>query len=136
MFRLVRQPVDVSGLGDSLIREEDGAVVVFEGIVRNHSRSRKVRFLEYRAYEAMALKELEKVGAGARQRFAIRDISIVHRLGRLLPGECSVAIVVVSAHRAAAFDACRFTIDAIKQTVPIWKKECYEDGEAWVEGGD
>jgi molybdopterin synthase catalytic subunit len=136
MFRLVRQPVDVSGLGDSLIREEDGAVVVFEGIVRNHSRSRKVRFLEYRAYEAMALKELEKVGASARQRFAIRDISIVHRLGRLLPGECSVAIVVVSAHRAAAFDACRFTIDAIKQTVPIWKKEFYEDGEAWVEGGD
>ena len=136
MFSLVRQPVDVSGLSDSLVREEDGAVVVFEGIVRNHSRSRKVRFLEYRAYEAMALKELEKVGASARQQFAIRDISIVHRLGRLLPGECSVAIVVVSAHRAAAFDACRFAIDAIKHTVPIWKKEFYEDGEAWVEGSD
>ena len=136
MFSLVREAIDVTSLRNSLVCEKDGAVVTFEGVVRNHSRSRKVRFLEYSAYEAMALKELERVGAGTKERFAIRDISIVHRLGCLLPGECSVAIVVVSAHRAAAFEACRFAIDAIKQAVPIWKKEYYEDGEAWVEGGD
>ena len=136
MFRLVREPVDVARLRGSIAREEDGAVVIFEGTVRNHSRDRKVGSLEYCAYEAMALSELEKVGASAKRQFAIRDISIVHRLGRLLPGECSLAIVVVSAHRAAAFDACRFAIDAIKQKVPIWKKEFYEDGEAWVEGSD
>jgi molybdopterin synthase catalytic subunit len=136
MFRLAREPIDVAGIRRDLAREEDGAVVVFEGIVRNHSRGRRVRALEYSAYEAMALRELEQVGTSTRQRFDIRDISIVHRIGRLLPGDCSVAIVVASAHRAAAFDACRFAIDAIKQKVPIWKKESYEDGEAWVEGSD
>jgi molybdopterin synthase catalytic subunit len=136
MFSLVKEPVDVAGLRRDLAREEDGAVVIFEGIVRNHSRGRNVRSLEYSAYEAMALRELEQVGATAKGQFHIRDISIVHRLGRLLPGDCSVAIVVVSAHRAAAFAACRFAIDAIKQKVPIWKKEFYEAGEAWVEGSD
>jgi molybdopterin synthase catalytic subunit len=136
MFSLVKEPVDVAGLRRDLAREEDGAVVIFEGIVRNHSRGRNVRSLEYSAYEAMALRELEQVGATAKGQFDIRDISIVHRLGRLLPGDCSVAIVVVSAHRAAAFAACRFAIDAIKQKVPIWKKEFYEAGEAWVEGSD
>lgn len=134
MFRLVWESIDVASLRCSLAREEDGAVVVFEGVVRNHSRGRQVRCLEYSAYEAMALRELERIGAKTKLQFAIRDIEIVHRLGRLIPGECSVAIVVVSAHRAAAFDACRFAIDAIKKTVPIWKKEFYEDGEAWVEG--
>ncbi len=134
MFILVRETIDVAGLRSSMACEEDGAVVVFEGVVRNHACSRKVRHLEYSAYEAMALKELERVGAAAKERFAIRDISIVHRLGRMLPGECSVAIVVVSAHRTAAFEACRFAIDTIKQAVPIWKKEYYEDGEAWIEG--
>jgi len=136
MIRLVREPIDVAGLRNNLAREEDGAVVIFEGIVRNHSHNRRVRSLEYHAYEAMALRELEKLGTSAKRQFAIRDISIVHRLGRLTPGECSVVIVVVSAHRAAGFDACRFVIEAIKQKVPIWKKESYKDGEAWVEGSD
>lgn len=136
MIRLVREPVDSAGIRRSIAREEDGAVVIFEGVVRNHSHGRKVCSLEYSAYEAMALSELEQVDTDARRRFDIRDIAIVHRLGRLYPGECSVAVVVASAHRAAAFDACRFAIDAIKQKVPIWKKEFYEDGECWVEGGD
>jgi molybdopterin synthase catalytic subunit len=136
MFSLVRETIDVASLRNRMSCEEDGAVVLFEGVVRNHSCSRKVRFLEYSAYEAMALSELERVGAAAKERFAIRDISIVHRLGRMLPGDCSVAILVVSAHRAAAFEACRFAIDTIKQSVPIWKKEYYEDGEVWIEGGD
>jgi molybdopterin synthase catalytic subunit len=94
-----------------------------------------VRFLEYDAYEPMALKKLEEVGFRAQSQFAIRDIAIVHRLGRMDIGECSVVIVVTSAHRGPAFEACRFAIDTIKEIVPIWKKEFYEDGEVWIEGG-
>jgi MoaE-MoaD fusion protein len=134
MFRLVREPIDITSLRDGLIRPEDGAVVVFEGIVRNQSRGRKVRYLEYDAYETMAQKKLEEIGTQAKLRFAVREIGIIHRLGRLQIEECSVAIVVTSAHRAVAFEACHFAIDTLKETVPIWKKEVYEDGEIWVEG--
>jgi molybdopterin synthase catalytic subunit len=84
----------------------------------------------------MALKKLEEVGALARTQFAIREIGIIHRLGRLEHGDCSVAIVVAAAHRGPAFDACRFAIDTLKKIVPIWKKEFYEDGEVWIEGGN
>jgi molybdopterin synthase catalytic subunit len=134
MFRLVNDPIDAASLRSGLAGPQDGAAVIFEGIVRNHARGKRVRYLEYHAYEPMALNKLEEIGAQARKEFPIRDIAIVHRLGRLNPGECSVAITVVSAHRAAAFDACRYAIDAIKKIVPIWKKEFYEDGEIWVEG--
>jgi MoaE-MoaD fusion protein len=134
MFRLVIDPIAAGPLRDTLVRPEDGAVVVFEGVVRNHARGKCVLHLEYCAYEAMALRKLEEIEAGARKEFPIRDIMVVHRLGHLTPGECSVVIVVASAHRAAAFDACRYTIDAIKKIVPIWKKEFYEDGEVWIEG--
>ena len=134
MIRLVRDVIDIRKVADSLQKPEDGAVVLFEGVVRNHSQDKPVRFLEYDAYEPMALKKIEEIGARAKKEFAIRDIAIVHRLGRVEIGECSTAIVVASAHRGAAFDACRFTIDTIKQIVPIWKKEFFEDGEVWVEG--
>jgi molybdopterin synthase catalytic subunit len=136
MFRLVRELIDTHCITDSLQKPEDGAVVIFEGVVRNHSHGKKVRHLEYHAYESMALKKLEEVGSEARERFAIRDIGIVHRLGHLNHGECSVAIVVTAAHRGPAFEACRFAIDALKRIVPIWKKEFYEDGEVWIEGGN
>jgi molybdopterin synthase catalytic subunit len=136
VFRLVRSPIDVQSIQDSLVRSEDGAVVVFEGVVRNHARGRNVVALDYQAYEAMALRQLEEVGTRARAAFPIRDIAIVHRLGRLEPRDTSVAIVVVSAHRAEAFDACRFAIDTLKKIVPIWKKELYEDGAVWIEGGN
>jgi molybdopterin synthase catalytic subunit len=135
VFRLVREPIDIQKVADSLQNPEDGAVVVFEGVVRNHAREKAVRFLEYDAYESMALKQLEEVGSLARNQFEIRDIAIVHRLGHMEIGECSTVIVVASAHRGPAFDACRFAIDKIKEVVPIWKKEFYEDGEIWVEGG-
>ena len=135
MFRLVQEPIHIRSITDSLRLQEDGAVIVFEGVVRNHSHGKSVRFLEYHAYESMALKKLEEVGSRAKQEFAIRDIAIVHRLGHLNLGECSVAIVVASAHRGPAFDACRFAIDTLKEIVPIWKKEFYEDGEVWIEGG-
>ncbi len=134
MFSLTREPIDTARISRSLQRPEDGALVVFEGIVRDHARDKAVRFLEYEAYESMALKKLEEVGAMARNRFDIRDIAIVHRLGHMEIGEASTVIVVASAHRGAAFEACRFAIDTIKEIVPIWKKEFYTDGEVWIEG--
>src|SRR5512136_1756773 len=121
-------------VADGLQRPEDGAVVVFEGVVRNHSQDKPVRFLEYDAYEPMALKKLEEIELRVKNEFDIRDIAIVHRLGHMEIGECSTVIVVASAHRGPAFDACRFAIDTIKKIVPIWKKEFYEDGEVWIEG--
>ena len=135
MFRLVHEPIDIQSLTNGLRLPEDGAVVVFQGIVRNHSHGKKVCHLEYHAYESMALKKLEEIGCRTKKEFAIRDIAIVHRLGHLDPGECSVAIVVASAHRGPAFDACRLAIDTIKEIVPIWKKEVWEDGETWIGKG-
>ncbi|MBN2339362.1 MAG: molybdenum cofactor biosynthesis protein MoaE [Acidobacteria bacterium] len=134
MFSLTREPIDTARISRSLQQPEDGALVVFEGIVRNHARDKAVRYLEYEAYESMALKKLEEVGTTARSRFDIRDIAIVHRLGHMEIGEASTVIVVASAHRGAAFEACRFAIDTIKEIVPIWKKEFYTDGEVWIEG--
>jgi len=135
MHLLVREPIDIRPLRDLLAKPEDGAAVVFEGVVRDSARGRAVRHLEYHAYEPMALRMLGELCEEVRAQFAIRDIAIVHRLGRLELGECSVAIIVVSAHRAPAFEACRFAIDTLKRTVPIWKKEFYDDGEVWIEGG-
>ena len=134
MFRITHEVIDTSAVTRSLKQGEDGAIVIFEGVVRDNARGKSVRFLEYEAYESMALKKLEEVGAMVKDRFDIRDIAIVHRLGHMDVGECSTLIVVASAHREAAFEACRFAIDTIKQIVPIWKKEFYEDGEVWIEG--
>src|SRR5213593_3494451 len=127
MFRLVRETFDIQAMIGALVRPEDGAVAVFEGVVRNNSRGKKVLYLEYHAYESMALKKLEEVGRRATEGFDIHNIGILHRLGRLKLSECSVAIVVTSAHRSPAFEACRFAIDTLKKIVPIWKKEFYED---------
>ena len=113
---------------------DDGAVVIFEGIVRNHTRNRQTLFLDYEAYEPMAATQMNAVADKVLANFKIREIAIVHRLGRLEIGETSVLIVVASAHRAAAFDACRFAIDCLKRTVPIWKKEHFVDGVVWADG--
>ena len=134
MFQLIHDVVDTSAVTRSLQSGEDGALVIFEGIVRDNARGKSVRFLEYEAYEPMALKKLEEVGAMTKSKFDIRDIAIVHRLGHMDVGECSTLIVIAAAHRVEAFDACRFAIDTIKQIVPIWKKEFYADGEVWIEG--
>ncbi|HLJ78452.1 MAG TPA: molybdenum cofactor biosynthesis protein MoaE [Acidobacteriaceae bacterium] len=117
-----------------LQRPEDGAIAIFDGIVRNHSRGRATRYLEYEAYEPMALRKMQELAAEVRERFAVRNVALVHRLGHLEIGESSVLIAVFSAHRAAAFDACRWLIDTLKQTVPIWKKEFFEDGAVWADG--
>lgn len=115
-------------------RPEDGAIVIFDGIVRNQSRGRETRYLEYEAYEPMALKQMQELARQAKEKFAIRDVALVHRLGHLEVGESSVLIAVYSAHRAPAFEACRWLIDTLKQTVPIWKKEFFADGAVWADG--
>jgi MoaE-MoaD fusion protein len=134
LFLLTSESINSQKVANDLKNPEDGALVVFEGIVRNNSLGKKVRFLEYDAYESMALKKLEELGAQAKQQFEIRDVAIVHRIGHMEIGECSVVIAIASAHRSPAFDACRFIIDTLKKVVPIWKKEFYEDGEIWIEG--
>ena len=131
---IVRETIDTPSIASRLKQGEDGASVVFEGVVRNQTRGRRTLYLEYEAYEGMALQQLESLGTEALQKFQIRDVTIVHRLGRLEIGETSVLIVVGSAHRGPAFDACRWIIDTLKKTVPIWKKEHFEDGAVWADG--
>jgi molybdopterin synthase catalytic subunit len=132
--RIVRGPINAVAVQAALQRPEDGALTIFDGIVRNQSRGRRTLYLEYTAYERMALQQMEQLAQQALARFAIRDVRLVHRLGRLQIGETSVYIAVASAHRAAAFDACRWLIDTLKTTVPIWKKEYFEDGAVWADG--
>jgi molybdopterin synthase catalytic subunit len=112
----------------------DGAVCVFDGIVRDNSRGRQTLHLDYEAYREMALEKMRGLAAEAVTRFGVRDVAVVHRLGRLVVGETSVLVVVASAHRGAAFDACRWVIDTLKKTVPIWKKEQFVDGAVWADG--
>ena len=131
---LTRERIDVAALAEAAKAGEDGAVVVFDGIVRNNTRGRKTLYLDYEAYEAMAEKQIGALVAEARERFAVRQVTLVHRLGRLMVGETSVAIVVASAHRGAAFDACRWVIDTLKRTVPVWKRETFADGVVWADG--
>jgi MoaE-MoaD fusion protein len=131
---LVHDKIDTQVEVDKIKRPSDGAIVVFEGVVRDHTRGRRTLCLDYEAYEEMALKQMDALALQALAQFQIRDVAIVHRLGRLKIGETSVAIVVASAHRAAAFDACRWLIDTLKRTVPIWKKEYFADGAVWADG--
>jgi molybdopterin synthase catalytic subunit len=131
---IVRGAIDTASVLGGIKRPEDGAAAVFEGIVRNHTRGRRTLYLNYEAYEEMALKQMEELAARALAQFKIRDVAIIHRLGRLEIGATSVLIVVASPHRAAAFDACRWLIDTLKRTVPIWKKEYFEDGAIWADG--
>ncbi len=131
---IVGEKISTQRLVDAIKRPEDGAVAVFEGIVRDHTRGRRTRYLDYEAYEPMALRKMEDLAGEALGKFAIREVALVHRLGRLEIGETSVLIVVASGHRAAAFEACRWLIDTLKKTVPIWKKEYFEDGAVWAVG--
>ncbi len=131
---LTRDPIATEKLVAALKRGEDGAVVVFDGIVRNHTRGRRTLHLDYEAYEELAAKQMHELSAQAVSRFAIRDVLMVHRLGRLAIGETSVLIAVAAPHRAQAFEACRWLIDTLKSTVPIWKKETFADGAVWAPG--
>ena len=131
---LTRARIDRDALVATLQQPRDGAVVVFDGIVRDNTRGRKTLYLEYESYEEMALAEMQKMAREAGERFAVDRVGVVHRLGRLEVGESSIVIVVTSAHRAAAFDACRWLIDTLKRTVPVWKKEHFADGAVWTDG--
>jgi len=131
---LTREPIHSERTIAAAKSGEDGAVVVFDGIVRNHSRGRPTLHLDYEAYEEMARRRMQELAVKARERFGVRRVTMVHRLGRLEIGETSVLIVVASAHRTQAFDACRWLIDTLKTTVPIWKKETFADGAVWAPG--
>jgi MoaE-MoaD fusion protein len=132
--RIQAERIDLPAIVEHLKRGEDGAVTVFDGIVRDNTRGRKTHYLEYESYAEMAIAEMEKLAERALAEFAVRDVRLVHRLGRLEIGETSVLIAVASAHRGATFDACRFLIDMLKKSVPIWKKEFFEDGAVWADG--
>ena len=132
--QLVRDPIDMPALARYVRAPEDGAIVTFDGFVRNQSHNRPTLYLDYEAYESMALTKMQEIAAQLHEEFAIHRVVIVHRLGRLEIGETSVFIAVSAPHRGAAFDACRFAIDTLKRTVPIWKKEYFEDGAVWADG--
>ena len=131
---IVHDRIDAHATVTGLERPEDGAMVIFDGMVRNNSRGRRTLYLVYEAYEEMALEQMRALAVKAIADFSIRDVAMVHRLGRIEIGESSVLIAVASAHRAAAFEACRWLIDTLKKTVPIWKKEYFEDGAVWADG--
>ena len=131
---LTRERIDAEKLVGAAKRGEDGAVAVFDGIVRNNTRGRQTLHLDYEAYEEMALKQMKELAEQAQEKFGVRQVTVIHRLGRLEVGETSVLIVVASAHRGGAFDACRWLIDTLKKTVPIWKKETFVDGLVWADG--
>lgn len=133
-IEIVDSPIETAAIVDAIKAGEDGAVCVFDGIVRDNTRGRKTLHLDYEAYREMALEQMEALARQAVVQFGVREVALVHRLGRLCVGESSVLIVVASAHRGAAFDACRWLIDTLKKTVPIWKKEQFEDGAVWADG--
>lgn len=131
---LQHEKIDSNAIVATLKAGADGAIVIFDGIVRNNTRGRQTMYLVYESYEAMALQQMIGLADEALGRFAVRDLAIVHRLGKLEIGETSVLIAVASAHRGAAFEACRWVIDTLKKTVPIWKKEHFVDGAVWADG--
>jgi molybdopterin synthase catalytic subunit len=134
VIQITREPLNREALLAAVAAPEVGGLVIFEGVVRNHARGKQIRYLEYDAYPEMAEQQIRRIVEEARQRWGAERVAVAHRLGRVEIGEASVIIVVATPHRAEAFEACRYIIDTLKTTVPIWKKEVSLDGEAWVEG--
>jgi molybdopterin synthase catalytic subunit len=135
MVRLQKEPLDAALLLDAVAGDGDGAVGLFLGRVRNRNRGRDVLHLEYLAYDRMALREMELIADEAVKRFGLSGVALIHRTGRVEIGEASVGVAVAAAHRAEALDGCRFIIDSLKKSVPIWKKEFYEGGSFWIGSG-
>lgn len=134
IIQLTREPLDRNALVATISHPSVGGIVIFEGVVRDNARGKQVRYLEYDVYEEMAQQQIATIIAEARQRWPIERVAIAHRFGRLEIGEASVIIAVATPHRGEAFEACRYLIDTLKSTVPIWKKEVATNGEEWVEG--
>lgn len=133
-YEITEAALDVGAIARRVVPESCGAIVTLDGFVRQYTKGRETLYLEYEAYQPMALKELAKIVESAREKFDIAHVGIVHRVGKLEIGETSVVISVAAAHRQAAFQACEWLIVELKRTVPIWKKEIYADGEMWIEG--
>lgn len=131
---ITTKPLDIGSIARRVVPPECGATVTLDGYVRRFTKDRETLYLEYEAYEPMALSEMRKMIEQAKREFKIANVGIVHRLGRLEIGETSIVISVAAAHRKAAFAACEWLISELKRTVPIWKKEIYADGESWIEG--
>jgi molybdopterin synthase catalytic subunit len=134
MFAITSDPLDPAPLVEAVRRDESGAVALFYGVVRNENKGRSVQYLEYDAYPEMAIKKMKEVADEVRARFPVTGVGVLHRIGRLEIGETSLLVAVSSGHRKEAFEACHFAVDRIKEIVPIWKKEVWDDGEEWVEG--
>jgi molybdopterin converting factor subunit 1 len=133
IIEITREPIDIAGLRARLLEGNSGAVVIFDGVARNNTKGRRTLYLEYEGYEQMARRTMEQIGREVHERWPINRVGIIHRLGRIDITESSVVIVVTSAHRKVAFEACHYAIDRLKKIVPIWKKEYFEDGAVWVE---
>ena len=134
MFIVTEQPLDPAPLVEAVRRDEAGAIALFYGIVRNENLGRRVQYLEYDAYPEMAIKKMREVGDEVAARFPVTGFGVMHRTGRLEIGETSLLVAVSSGHRKEAFEACHYAVDRIKQIVPVWKKEVWEDGSEWIEG--
>ena len=133
MFRIVEKPIEVGAIVTGAFRPDCGAVATFVGTTRvDESSGASVKYLEYEAYRPMADRKLEEIGAELEERWTVRHVSIVHRIGRVYPGEPSVVMVVASPRRGPAFEASRYAIERIKEIVPIWKREVWSDGYVWV----
>ncbi|HEY1354431.1 MAG TPA: molybdenum cofactor biosynthesis protein MoaE [Ktedonobacteraceae bacterium] len=131
---ITHQPLDRAALVAAIAHPGAGGIVVFEGVVRDNARGKQIRYLEYDVYAEMAVEQIRQIIAEARRRWDTPRVAVAHRVGRLEIGEASVIIVVATPHRHEAFEACRYIIDTLKTTVPIWKKEVATSGEQWVEG--
>jgi molybdopterin synthase catalytic subunit len=131
---VVTAPLDADSLVALVGAQGDGAVVTFAGLVRDHNQGRRVHFLEYEAYEPLAVRALQQIIDEAKQLWPSARVATHHRLGRLEIGEASIVIAAASAHRGDAFAACRYTIERVKQIVPIWKREHFDGGDVWLEG--
>jgi molybdopterin synthase catalytic subunit len=134
VIMITREPLDRTALVEAVTHSSVGGVVVFEGVVRDNARGKQVRYLEYDVYPEMAIAKIREIVAETERRWGAQRVAVAHRVGRLEIGEASVIVVVATPHRNEAFEACRYIIDTLKTTVPIWKKEVATNGEEWVEG--
>lgn len=134
LIQITHEPLDRNALIAAVTHPSVGGIAVFEGVVRDNARGKQVRYLEYDVYPEMAQQQIRAIVTEAEQRWGAEHVAVAHRVGRLEIGETSVIVVVATPHRAEAFDACRYIIDTLKTTVPIWKKEVATNGEEWVEG--
>lgn len=132
MFKIVEGPIDAVALENEVRTDADGAVIVFRGVARKHSRGREVIHLEYEAYPEMAEKVMAQIGDEIKARFPVSKVAIVHRTGVLEVGQASVVIAIAAPHRGEAFAASQYAIDRLKEIVPIWKKEIWNDGSQWI----